>query len=211
VQRITTILFTGLVVLTLGAGAAWATSSGYLQSEGGTSTSGLAGNATKVPPQTGYATPIGKFRSVAVLKASKVAQSAYLTGTQEVDADGPEAGDPDAKGTATFLSVNETTLCYGFTLRGAATPTEVHVHKGAIGTNGPVVLAFANVPKNAAGAPSGDPGASAGCKTAANTSEQQAMARIRRHPERYYVNMHTAAFPDGAVRGQLSRLVFAGS
>ena len=28
---------------------------------------------------------------------------------------------------------------------------------------------------------------------------------IRRHPSRYYVNVHTADFPDGAIRGQLRR------
>jgi hypothetical protein len=203
--RITTSLLLGIVVLALGGGMALASSSGYL---GGSS--GPASSAAKVPAQTGFV-QVGGLKSVQRLHASKVAQTAYVLGANEVDADGPEAGDPDAKGTATFLSINETTLCYGFMLRGAGAPTKVHIHKGAPGTNGPVVLEFANVPKNAAGQPAGDPGASSGCKTAATPDEQATMARIRRHPERYYVNMHTAAFPDGAVRGQLSRLMFAGS
>ena len=199
--RITTPLLLGLVVLALGGGMALASSSGYLSS------------TPKVPARTGYVrvAKVSGLKTVQRLHASKVAQSAYLLGANEVDADGPEAGDPDAKGTATFLSINETTLCYGFMLRGAGAPTKVHIHKGAPGTNGPVVLEFANVPKDAAGQPAGDPGASSGCKTAANPDEQATMARIRRHPERYYVNMHTAAFPDGAVRGQLSRLTFVNS
>jgi hypothetical protein len=31
------------------------------------------------------------------------------------------------------------------------------------------------------------------------------MKRIRQNPENFYVNVHNADFPDGAVRGQLSK------
>lgn len=140
------------------------------------------------------------------LTASRLAWSAYLTGQAEVDGSGDDAGDPDAKGTAMFLQVDARTVCYGFALRGADQPTVVHIHKGKPGHNGPPVVMFANVPKDAVGAPAGDPGASSGCKTTDDPGEIAALRRIRRHPSNYYVNFHTTQFPDGAARGQLSRL-----
>jgi hypothetical protein len=100
------------------------------------------------------------------LRGAKNAKSAYLNGKAEIGADGRRrAGDPDAAGTAVFQLIDDRTLCYGFTLDNADTPTIVHIHRGAAGTNGPPVIAFANVPKDAAGQPAGDPGTSSGCKT----------------------------------------------
>jgi hypothetical protein len=142
------------------------------------------------------------------LTASRLSWSAYLTGQAEVDDQGDDAGDPDAKGTAMFLQVDQRTVCYGFALRGADVPTIVHIHKGKVGQNGPPVVMFANTPKDAQGAPAGDPGASSGCKTTDDPGEIAALRRIRRHPSNYYVNFHTTEFPDGAVRGQLSRVWF---
>jgi CHRD domain-containing protein len=157
--------------------------------------------------QGGYDHPHdgGKKKAGEDMVASRLSWSAYLNGAAEVDADGDDAGDPDAKGSAMFLQVDERTVCYGFALRGAGTPTIVHIHKGGPGRNGPPVVTFANAPKNASGAPSGNPGASSGCKTTEG-AETAALRRIRRNPRRYYVNFHTQEFPDGAVRGQLSRM-----
>jgi hypothetical protein len=138
--------------------------------------------------------------------ASRLSWSAYLNGAAEVDDEGDDAGDPDAKGSAMFLQVDQQTVCYGFALRGADAPTAVHIHKGAAGANGDPVVTFANVPKDAAGAPNGNPGASSGCKTTQDPNEIAALRRIRRNPAGYYVNFHTTQFPDGAVRGQLSRV-----
>jgi len=42
---------------------------------------------------------------------------------------------------------------------------------------------------------------SAGCVDAANRTARF----IREHPEEFYVNVHNAAFPAGALRGQLRR------
>jgi hypothetical protein len=127
-----------------------------------------------------------------------------------VGADGRRrAGDPDAAGTAVFQIVDDNTICYGFTLDNADTPTIVHIHRGAAGTNGPPVIAFANVPKNATGQPSGDPGTSSGCKTLTTPDELAALQDLRKHPRDYYVNVHTTTFANGAVRGQLSNLLFS--
>ena len=57
------------------------------------------------------------------LEASQSALSAYLTGKAEVNDDGEDgAGDPNAKGTASFLLADERTICYGFGLTGAEAP-----------------------------------------------------------------------------------------
>jgi hypothetical protein len=48
-------------------------------------------------------------------------------------------------------------------------------------------------------------GKSEGCAlTEPNRTENLIMA-ISRHPERFYVALHTAEFPEGELRGQLER------
>ena len=132
------------------------------------------------------------------VKKAKAANSAYLSV-------GP---DRNATGAALLQHVGGNTVCYGFTLRRADTPTVVHIHKGRAGQTGDPVITFANVPKGKDGAPSGDPGASSGCKVLTDAGEIAALVRIKAKPYRYYVNIHTEKYPDGAVRGQLSRLTF---
>jgi hypothetical protein len=155
---------------------------------------------TPKPPQSQGT----KWKQFKQLSPSRLSHSAYLTGAAEVDNEGDDAGDPDGKGSATFLQVDERTVCYGFTARGIDAPTIVHIHRGAPGKSGPHVITFANVPKDASGQPGGDPGASAGCKTLTEAGELAALRRIRKNPQGYYVNIHTASFPEGAIRGQLA-------
>jgi hypothetical protein len=150
-----------------------------------------------------------KSRQSKGLRESQSALSAYLTGKAEVNDDGEDgAGDPDAKGTASFLVANERTICYGFALRGAEAPNAAHIHKGVAGRNGDIVIDFTKgVPKDASGQPAGDPGASSGCKVLEG-GELASLRRILSNPKGYYVNFHTPSFPDGAVRGQLSRMLY---
>jgi CHRD domain len=114
--------------------------------------------------------------------------STTLTGSAEV----PGPGDPDGSGTAT-LTVNPGLgqICYELTVSGIAPATAAHIHVGAVGVAGPVVVPL-------------DPptdGTSSGC---VEVSRELALA-ILMSPSDYYVNVHNAEYPAGAVRGQLSK------
>jgi hypothetical protein len=114
--------------------------------------------------------------------------STTLTGAAEV----PGPGDPDGAGTAA-LTVNPGLgqICYELTVSGIAPATAAHIHLGAVGVAGPVVVPLAP--------PTG--GSSSGC---AEVSRELALA-ILKSPSDYYVNVHNAEFPAGALRGQLSK------
>jgi CHRD domain len=172
---------------------------------------GYGGKQTKQPvaKQQAVAKSGAKWKQFKDLEESQIALTAYMTGKAEVDDEGQDgAGDPGARGTATFFVADRQTLCYGFAVRGAEAPTLMHIHRGVAGSNGDPVIDFSKgVPKDANGQPAGDPGASSGCKVLEG-AEKEALGRLLTNPRRYYVNMHTASFPKGAVRGQLSRMLF---
>ena len=117
---------------------------------------------------------------------------AALFGGNEVSPAGlANAGDLDGIGSATVL-IRGTTLCFGITVVGIATPTAAHIHRGSAGTNGAILVSLS--------APAaGNPGTSSGCVniTAALANE------LRLTPNGFYVNVHTTAFMGGALRGQL--------
>jgi hypothetical protein len=128
--------------------------------------------------------------------ARSLALFADLNGRNELDATTlqPGAGDPDGFGSAS-VTINGTSLCFGITVGNLDTPVMAHIHKGRRVENGPVVVPL--TPPTA-----GNPGASSGCVSV----DASLAAAILAHPKGYYVNVHTAAFPNGAVRGQLKPL-----
>ena len=66
-----------------------------------------------------------------------------------------------------------------------------HIHEGAAGKDGPPKVTF-DPPKT---------GSAKGC----NPADAALIKAIMQNPADYYVNVHNAAFPKGAVRGQLSK------
>ena len=128
--------------------------------------------------------------------ARSLALFADLNGRNELDPNTlqPGAGDPDGFGSASF-TINGTSLCFGITVGNLDTPMAAHLHKGRQFENGPIVVPL-TPPTN------GAHGASSGCATV----DAGLAADILAHPRAYYANVHTAAFPGGAVRGQLERL-----
>jgi len=120
--------------------------------------------------------------------AAELTASATLTGEAEV----PGPGDPDGLGSAIiFLNRGPRTLCYEIEVSNIDTATAAHIHRGREGVAGPVVVNLN--PPNAMGV-------SSGCVT--NVSPAL-LRQIREMPRDFYVNVHNAAFPGGAVRGQL--------
>jgi len=118
---------------------------------------------------------------------------AVLNGRNELDANTLRrgAGDPDGRGGTTVL-IDGTGLCWGITVTNVSQPVAAHIHEGKRHENGPIVVPLTQPA-------TGDPGASSGCAPV-----DEGLARdIQRHPHRYYVNVHTAYSPAGAVRGQL--------
>lgn len=83
-----------------------------------------------------------------------------------------------------------TRLCWEIEVEDIADPTRAHIHAGAAGVNGPIVVAFFDAPQ---------PPVLEGCTLVASDLARQ----IRQQPDQFYVNVHNADFPGGAVRGQL--------
>ena len=81
------------------------------------------------------------------------------------------------------------TACYLMNVTGLENVTAAHIHAGAVGETGRVVVPFETP----------DDGTSGGC---AQVTAEVAQALLA-NPEGYYVNVHTRALPNGAIRGQL--------
>lgn len=123
---------------------------------------------------------------LALVPAAAFAQSysATLTGPAET----PTAGDTDGLGFA-VITIDGTHLHYTVFAQGIGAPTASHIHSGAAGVAGPVVVPF-NVNTLTNG-------------TADIT--QELANQINANPSAFYVNVHNAEFPGGAIRGQLAR------
>ncbi len=99
-------------------------------------------------------------------------------------------GSPIGSGTFRYqLIPSKGQLCFSLTWSKIGTPLASHIHKAAKGKSGPVVIAlFAVAPVK-----------HSGCRTA----KKSLIQAIQNHPSGYYVNVHTAKYPSGAIRGQL--------
>jgi hypothetical protein len=87
------------------------------------------------------------------------------------------------------LNQGQGEVCWDITVTHLTTPVILaHIHRGAAGTNGPVVVDFME-PVNGLN----------GCVHA----DAALIKDIRQDPSGYYVNVHTTMFPAGEVRGQL--------
>jgi hypothetical protein len=91
-------------------------------------------------------------------------------------------------------------VCFNIQVSDIALPaTAAHIHRGVEGEAGRVKVTLE--------APDED-GTSAGCLS---DLSKKLLRRIKRHPANFYVNVHNAEFPGGAIRGQLERTTGSGS
>lgn len=114
---------------------------------------------------------------------------AELNGAQEVG-----GGDPNGSASAE-ISVSDrlNQVCWDVTdIRNIGDVTGAHIHKGAAGVNGPVVVMLTK----------SNQGTWKGC---ADRGSEWTQDMIKANYTGFYVNLHTAEFPNGAVRGQLHK------
>lgn len=113
---------------------------------------------------------------------------ARLTGDQEI----PGPGHPTGGGNGFVLGTDDpTALCHGLYVALDEAPSAAHVHEGAAGAAGSVVITLETRPN--------------GRVTACQAGLDPALvADVLGDPTAYYLNVHTPDFPDGAVRGQLA-------
>jgi hypothetical protein len=124
---------------------------------------------------------------VAIASASGALQKGgnSLHATLSGKAETPK-GDPDGKGTAE-VKITGATVCWEIKASKVGSLAAAHIHKGRAGASGPVVVPFGKAYK------------SKGC-VKSTTAVAQA---IKKNPSAYYVNVHNAKYPAGALRGQL--------
>jgi hypothetical protein len=115
-----------------------------------------------------------------------------LTGGQEIGADG-QRGAGDRNGRGSFSGIfKRNTLCYGLTVTNIRKPAAAHIHEARRGQNGEIVVTLKQ-PRR------GNPGKSSQCVDV----DADVADAIRSNPQGFYVNVHNAPFPGGAVRGQI--------
>ena len=117
---------------------------------------------------------------------------AKLSGANE----SPQANTADRGNVVVRLNAKTLKVCWSFSslklsANGAlsATPTAAHIHTGTAGNNGAVLV------------PLGATFARKGCTTTTKVNIDAILA----NPKGYYVNVHNAAYPNGAARGQLKK------
>lgn len=88
-----------------------------------------------------------------------------------------------------IIDSNSLTIDWNITVNNIELPVvAAHIHQGAFGTNGPVVVDFDD---NLSGSGLFDTD----------------LAAVLANPTGFYVNVHNVEFPAGAIRGQLSAAI----
>ena len=120
-----------------------------------------------------------------------------LSGANEVP-----AGDPDGSGWAKIrMRPDEGTFCYTIQVRNLDEVVAAHIHVGAAGVNGGVVIDLAILT-----ADSKSKGSATFYRHCVEGISVDLLNSIKENKSEYYLNVHTTAFPDGAIRGQLGKV-----
>ena len=131
---------------------------------------------------------VASLALASVVAAAESTLTADLAGVTE----GENPGDPDGSGSATItLDPDTGEVCWDMTAEGIGAVTQSHIHTGAEGVSGGVL-----VPLDV----DGFDGTTEGCTSDVAAADIQ---MVLDDPAGFYVNLHTADFPAGAIRGQL--------
>jgi hypothetical protein len=111
---------------------------------------------------------------------------AFLSGDQET-----AGGDPEGEGFGAVVFPDYPgEICVALFLGVSSPTTGAHIHEGAAGEDGDIVVPLRTPPQF---------GSDFGCYEV----EQALLEDIRDNPSDYYINIHTEQYPAGAIRGQL--------
>ena len=124
-------------------------------------------------------------------EGTAAALKASLTPAEEV----PGPGVKDGVGTA-LIDIAGQKVCSDLKVTMGEKPLKAHVHKGAKGASGPVVVDLM---------PAFNPGEAAYTSKTCVETTAETVAELIADPAGYYVNIHSAEHPDGAMRGQLAK------
>ena len=133
----------------------------------------------------------------AVLVAPAIADPKHHDGGRKLGAalsGAVEVPPGDTDGTGMFsgtVNPGQTKVCYTLSVARIATATMAHIHRGAAGVVGPPVVML-KTPAS---------GHSTACALVTRDLAKELIA----NPAGFYVNVHNAAYPAGAVRGQLMK------
>src|SRR6478672_2823348 len=152
------------------------------------------------------AVPTIAFGNARINDPTRVPESRTFVASLSGSATATPPSDPDGTGTAAFTfhintpggtTVGTADVCWDLSYSAIdGTPVAAHIHAGAAGVNGGIVIpappatSFSNL----------GPNSSTGCTDTIAQTVQDLMAA----PQNFYINVHTALFPAGAIRGQLS-------
>jgi CHRD domain len=101
----------------------------------------------------------------------------------------PSAPATTGSGTATVtIQLGKGQLCFTLSVTGLTNVTAAHIHRGSTGA----VVVPLSAPTS---------GTASGCVNV----EKALLQEILANPAAFYVNVHTMAFPNGQIRGDLSR------
>lgn len=161
-----------------------------------------------MPSRRRLALPLSLLMTIGLLlgvvtpaAAAPTTLNAILTGAEEV----PGPGDPNGAGTAT-VTVDPVagTLCYTYSVGALANVTGAHIHEAPPGVAGPIQVGLTLPDTTGTMTDCADTADYNAAELPTPTAVTAFLADLAANPQKYYVNVHTSPFSEGAIRGQLN-------
>ena len=176
----------GAVVVPLNPAFANGVASGSVMTTAGVAAALAANPSAYYVNVPSAAFPAGAIRGTLNAGPSRsVTFATTLTGAGEA----PAAASPTGGGLA-VVTIAGRFVTFNLLVNGIAPPTAAHIHRGLAGTAGPILVGF-------------NPVFTGGVASGTVTTTEALATEILAHPSGFYVNVHNADFPGGAIRGQL--------